>query len=41
MSALGEVLKLFWHMSFKQRFSEKDIKIDVFEDYGEDIYNSI
>lgn len=41
LSALGEVLKLFWHMSFKQRFPEKNIKIDVFEEYGGELFITV
>lgn len=41
LSALGEVLKLFWYMSFKHRYPEKDIKIDVFEEYDGELFITV
>jgi hypothetical protein len=30
---LGNILKLFWSMSFKQRFPEKIISVEIFEEW--------
>lgn len=30
---LGDILKMFWSMSFKQRFPSKDITVEVFEEW--------
>jgi len=35
VEVLGDVLKLFWSMSFKERFPERSIKVEVFEYYEE------
>lgn len=34
---LGKVLKFFWELSFKSRFLEKQIQVDLFEQWGEHI----
>lgn len=30
---LGEILKLFWSMSFKQRFPSRNISVEVYEEW--------
>lgn len=39
--ALGHVLKFFWDMSFKQRFPDKLINVDVFEDDDEEMFITV
>jgi hypothetical protein len=41
IAALSDVLRLFWGMSFKNRYPQKEIKIDVFEDYGGEIFITV
>jgi len=31
---LGEAVKHFWELSFAERFPSKNIKVDLFEEYG-------
>ncbi|WP_406768533.1 hypothetical protein [Candidatus Clostridium stratigraminis] len=35
------MIRLFWGMSFKNRYSEKEIIIDVFEEYGGEIFITV
>lgn len=41
VKALGNVLKLFWSMSFKDRFPERKIVVDVFEEYDEQLFITV
>lgn len=35
LDTFSKVLKHFWDQSFKERFPKRDIKVKVFEEYGE------
>lgn len=41
IAALSDVLRLFWGMSFKNRYPEKEIIIDVFEEYGGEMFITV
>lgn len=36
--ALASILKLFWDMSFKYRYPDKEISIEVFEEYDGELF---
>jgi hypothetical protein len=40
IEALGTVLKTFWQLSFKERFPDKDIKVELIDD-GDDFYITV
>jgi hypothetical protein len=41
IKALGNVLKLFWSMSFKERFPDRKIFVDVFEEYDDQLFITV
>ena len=38
---LGEVLKHFWSMSFKQNFPKRNIAVHVFKEYDEQLFITV
>ncbi|SFE49748.1 hypothetical protein SAMN05216378_3329 [Paenibacillus catalpae] len=41
VKALGEALKLFWSMSFRDRFPERQIVVDIFVEYDDQLFITV
>lgn len=41
INALGEVLKHFWSMAFKQKYSSRNIVVEVFKEFDDQLFITV